>query len=585
MMGGGRSAALLRPVVLAWLAVAILLLAMSVEPIRQAHFPDGDDVLRLVQVRDLMAGQPWFDLHQYRIDPPGGVLMHWSRLVDLPLVLVIAALHPLLGAQAETAALICVPLFTLFAAQFLAARLSVRLFGPDHAWAAAIVLGLMVPVITQMRPLRIDHHGWQIVAVLAALNALVARDQRRAGWLAGSALAAGLSISLELLPLTVLFAGVFAFRWLSNPVERLALVAMLQSLAAVSAALFLATRGLADLASHCDAVSPPYLAVFALAAGLASALALVRTRRPLFVAAWLAAIGLACLGVFLAMAPECTSGPFARLDPVVRQFWYVNVAEGMPIWGHPLAKLAQMLVPPLAGLYAALRLWRTSGQRVWLEYSLLLAGCIAISIAVARFSGVACAVASVPLAWQLRDWLIRSRKLRAPVHLAAALAAFVLLMPGFVIVGIESAAARMIPGSQATAADAPPAPPCTARSSITALAPLPPATVLAPLDIGPAILLDTRHSVVGTAHHRGSAGMRDLITAFIGSPDAARAIARRHGAAYVLTCAGLTEAQNYAAAAPDGLMGRLLANRPPRWLQPVALPASAGGLRLWRVVD
>ena len=47
---------------------------------------DNDDVMRLVQIRDLMAGQGWFDHVQPRLGPEGGTLMHWSRLVDAPIV-------------------------------------------------------------------------------------------------------------------------------------------------------------------------------------------------------------------------------------------------------------------------------------------------------------------------------------------------------------------------------------------------------------------------------------------------------------------------------------------------------------------
>src|ERR1700722_5639577 len=48
-----------------------------------------DDAMRLVEVRDLLAGQGWFDLTQYRLNPPTGVEMHWSRLIDLPLAALI----------------------------------------------------------------------------------------------------------------------------------------------------------------------------------------------------------------------------------------------------------------------------------------------------------------------------------------------------------------------------------------------------------------------------------------------------------------------------------------------------------------
>ncbi|OYW62342.1 MAG: hypothetical protein B7Z31_01275, partial [Rhodobacterales bacterium 12-65-15] len=43
----------------------------------------GDDLMRLQQVRDWLGGQSWFDTTQYRILPPEGVSIHWSRYVDL----------------------------------------------------------------------------------------------------------------------------------------------------------------------------------------------------------------------------------------------------------------------------------------------------------------------------------------------------------------------------------------------------------------------------------------------------------------------------------------------------------------------
>ena len=72
-------------VVPVWAALYSLLLAVSFARLSARTFHDPDDQLRLQQVRDLLGGQSWFDLHQYRIDAVGGgVLMHWSRLVDVP---------------------------------------------------------------------------------------------------------------------------------------------------------------------------------------------------------------------------------------------------------------------------------------------------------------------------------------------------------------------------------------------------------------------------------------------------------------------------------------------------------------------
>lgn len=580
---------LILSVALAWLAVAVITLAGNAGTIAARHFADPDDTLRLIQVRDLLGGQGWFDLHQYRVDPPSGVLMHWSRLVDAPLALFIIVLRPLLGTGgAELATCVLVPLLTLAAAQLLAGRIAHRVLGREYVFIVSLLWAVMLPTLSQLKPLRIDHHGWQIVAVLAAINGLLSRDIRKGGCIVGASLAFGMSISLELLPFTALFAGVFALRWLGEHESRKGLVAMLQSLSVVSIVLLLATHGLGDLANHCDTVSPAYILGFMLAAGAVTAVAAL-PRLPL--PALCVAFGVTAVvssAVFLAAAPACTRGPFAALDPLVRTFWYDNVLEGMPVWRQPLAVGFEMLGPPLIGLAAVAQLFareRDWKRRFWLDYGLLLAGSLAIAIMLARFAGVACAIATVPVGWQLRQWLNRAQAAPSPAVKVLALAAMlVAVMPGVLVAGAQSAlgAANRAGSADSSSAVTPAA--CGKPESLEALNRLPPGTLFAPLDFGPDILVRTRHKVVATSHHRGAAAMHDIIAGFIASPDKARAFVLRHNADFVVSCANLTEAENYQNAAHDGLMARLNAAKAPSWLEPVALPSEAGTLRVWKVV-
>src|SRR4051812_15147414 len=69
---------------------------------------DNDSMLRLVEIRDLIGGQGWFDLHQYRMGAQGGFVMHWSRLVDATIAAIILAVTALTGklATGETFALL-----------------------------------------------------------------------------------------------------------------------------------------------------------------------------------------------------------------------------------------------------------------------------------------------------------------------------------------------------------------------------------------------------------------------------------------------------------------------------------------------
>ncbi len=99
-----------------------------------------DDAMRLVQVRDLLAGQSWFDLTQYRLDPPDGVVTHWSRLVDLPLALLIAAGKTLLPVRfAEQMAMAVWP--TLLLLFFLAGSMRLgRELGGETAARVALLL-------------------------------------------------------------------------------------------------------------------------------------------------------------------------------------------------------------------------------------------------------------------------------------------------------------------------------------------------------------------------------------------------------------------------------------------------------------
>lgn len=46
---------------------------------------DNDDIMRWMSVKAWLAGQSWFDMTQYRVEPPEGLSMHWSRYLDAAL--------------------------------------------------------------------------------------------------------------------------------------------------------------------------------------------------------------------------------------------------------------------------------------------------------------------------------------------------------------------------------------------------------------------------------------------------------------------------------------------------------------------
>ena len=72
-------------IVAAWLITCAWWAYQRWSNILTFNLGDTDDNMRMMQVRALLHGQDWFDLRQYRLNPPFGANIHWSRLVDLPL--------------------------------------------------------------------------------------------------------------------------------------------------------------------------------------------------------------------------------------------------------------------------------------------------------------------------------------------------------------------------------------------------------------------------------------------------------------------------------------------------------------------
>jgi hypothetical protein len=574
-------------VLAAWMVVSALLIAVSWSAIAAGRFPDPDDAMRLVQVRDLLAGQSWFDLTQYRSDAPGGgVAMHWSRVVDLPLVVMIAALTPLIGAAvAESAALIIVPLVTLLCVMLLAARIAWKLLGAEEATLTCLVLAIAIPVLFQLEPLRIDHHGWQIVCALGVANAMMLRSPGWGGAIIGAVCAVWLAISIEGLPLAAVVFAVLALRWLRPRDAHRWLVSAITVLALASPVLFALTRGLSDLATHCDTIGPAHLGVFVWGAvGLAALARLEPVPRAALIGGFALVAG-GAVGLMLYAAPHCATGGFAELNPVAERYWLSQIKEGLPIWRQDLTTILQYAVTPVIGLAAAIRLAllaRDGTRQFWSDYAIILGGALIVALLVSRAGAVACALAAPPLAWQLRRWLLAIRQMERPApRLAAMLGVVCALLPAFPAMVLTSAipAQASRAGVAATISKASACDVSKARAVLNAL---PQGEVFAPLDIGPAVLLETRHSVIATAHHRGHEGISSVIEIALAPPENARAMLARRGTRYVALCPGLSEARMYAQLEPGGLVAQLVAGDAPRWLKPVA-HKDASGLKIWRI--
>ena len=574
------------PAVLAgWGLAAAVLCLVAAPAIAGLRFADPDDAMRLLEVRDWLAGQSWWDVAQHRLNG-GAFSMHWSRLVDLPLAAVIVPADPLFGvAASDRLAMTLVPLATLLAALALVASITRRVAGDEPARLSVLLVPLSAVIVFQLRPMRIDHHGWQIVLALAAVRPLLGRWSARNGAVAGLALGALVCISLEGLPIAAAIVTIAAIGWALDPRRPAFLVALGGSFAGAAALLHAVTRGPAMWSPACDALSPPWLAVLAAAAaGLALAATTSRLTLPSRLAA-LALGGLGCLLVLRLAAPHCLAGPFATMDPTVRALWYDQVDEGLPLWRQKPEAAALTIGLPIVGVIGVLRALadaRGIARRRWALLAALLFVTAALSCLVYRVGATANALA-VPGAAVLATALLhRARAVRGAVGRIVATGGVLLLISAGPVAARTAALAGGAAAPPTSATGAPGRPQCERFANIRALAQLPPTTILVPVDVTPDLIATTSHRAVAGGYHRNSAAIHRVEAAFIAPPAAARAAILASGARVLAVCPGLSEPNLYAHVAPRGLWARLERGERFDWLRPV--PIRGSPVLAWRVL-
>lgn len=582
------------PILVSALMAAALSSATGLRLVLDDGLADPDALVRLAQVRDLVAGAAWFDTTQPRLGTPDGVALHWSRLVDAPIAALIL-LFRLFAAPMLAEALAVTAWPAILFAGYLAGTVAVatRLAGREAAWIAAIlalcaghVRGLFVPGM-------IDHHNVQLVLAFFYLACLVRLD-RGVAFGVGAAVAAALMLAVGME--TVLILGVggvgVALALLVAP-ARFATGALGFG-AGIALLVPLAWYFFAPHAPRptpiCDTLSLPYVLAATLGGAGLSLAAL--TKRAAMRIGFVAAAGLGAVGALGLTAPMCLAGPYAEVPADIVGRWLVHVDEARSLASlateDPWRAFAISGAPVVGLCFAALGLatCRREDRFAFACMVAMIAATLLVLILQIRGLSFAAAFAVPAAAWAVQR--SRQRLHAAPgVGPAVMLVAAAVLPQGLLYESIARGARAAGLASEVevatgvTQADERAAyAACLARPTYDALAAMPPARVLASWNLGPPILAHTPHAALAGPYHRDTAGLRDALDVFTGLAEDARGVALRRGLELVVLCRGDAVTGMAARDAPDGFAADLMAGRTPAWLERVPGP---GPLTIWRV--
>ncbi|MGH7023730.1 MAG: hypothetical protein ACREEB_09080 [Caulobacteraceae bacterium] len=571
----GAKALLVTTLVVGVAVCVVMALSRSVMP----GFRDTDDATRLIMVRALADGRGWYDQAIARFDPPHGLWMHWSRLLDGGIAGMILLLRQFMSpASAEYWTRYLWPLIWVFPATGAALALARNLGGRSATFLAAALLLVDPDAYRQFVPGRIDHHDIQIVmAVVAMACATARRDRTRWAALGGAAAGLGLAIGLEAMPLQALIGASFGVNLMREARARGPAAAYGLALALTTGALFLIqTPPWRWSMSFCDALALN-LTVAILIAGLGLTLAAwaAKWAGPTVRVGYVLAAGGAALVAYLAIDPQCIHGPFAAMNPAVRSFWFDHIQEVQPLnrmmlyARGPAIDAAVLLALSLASaLYLAGRRWRETSPLLMLAAMIL-------------------ATITAWFAWRMQDyvyWLglpafaaalswIGERRWRDLLVPGAALA--VALSPAVAGAAVDAAVTALTPRHGPRFMNA--GPRCFARQAYAPLAALPTGDVLATQDLGPFIVVFTHHSAVVAPYHRMSDVILAAHQAWNAPPAAAEAKVRALGADYLVDC------PPYPVRLGSASLGMALRRgRVPPWLRRLSPPKAA--LQIYRVL-
>lgn len=571
-----------RPVLLTFLVFIIASAGMHFATYVDYVGADNDDVMRLVQVRDLLAGQSWFDLTQYRLGLEGGTLMHWSRLIDLPIANLVMLFSLFMSpVMAEASALFIWPLLTALPVFYALALGGSVLAGQPGRLIALALAFLFVLGGNRFQPGSIDHHNVQLglIVTIAACLILPGRPPL-AHALAGLAAALAIAIGAETTPHILVAALVIAIQWLwaGKDMKAAASAFALAMAAALSAVFFITIPPARYGDVACDALSTGFYSLGVIGAG--GFFLAVSTTSERYFAGRLAALGLAgtvTLGATLLIAPQCLGNPLASLDPLLVSMWLSSVTEAQSVTAQAIAEpwsLAGFYLVPVLAMTLCIR--RISQRRNVKAHTVLLA-LLAVSWAIAlvqvRGAVFSNLLSAIPLAALIAETRARAnadeKNLRKGLVFAGtALAAvpFVWALSGALV----SMAVNTVSGEEVGSLPMLEEHTCTGADAMRSLAREPAGVVASPSNLGAQILRFSGHRVLSAPYHRNQGGMlTELHAAMAPQKDAVKFL-RGAGVTIVAFCKSDPQVESITRVAPEGLYAQLGEGRIPSWLEPVA---------------
>ncbi len=300
---------------------------------------DTDNYMRLVRVEQLAETGDWYDSTIHRNNYPFGDTLHWTRPLDVLLLLGAGPLMPWLGLKKALLywGIVISPILGILS--LLALVWTTKPILHPQAQRLLLVISIAQPLLFQVyifgRP---DHHSLLallFILLLGCLTRMFARiDLKKYSILAGLIAAWATWVSVEAIFSIIMVFCTLIILWIMNKDNYAIMLRFFSfSLLGFTTLFLLVERPLwlAFTAAEYDKLSVVYVFVYLIAAAFSLGLSMIKYRhwRTRTISAFTLALP-AVLAIYLAY-PAFLHGPMSGVNPAIVPIWLSKVSEIQPL--------------------------------------------------------------------------------------------------------------------------------------------------------------------------------------------------------------------------------------------------------------
>ncbi|WP_261815998.1 hypothetical protein [Vibrio gallicus] len=322
-------------VFLFWLILSYAYLYREWPQLASLQLGDNDNYMRFVQFTSWIEHGDWYLNPIPRFNPQDGMIIHWSRLPDIPLVALTLLLSIVLDqALAPIVASAILPLLYLLALIIIGFAYSEHYLDKEQRFVATLFI-VLSPIANRFLPGAIDHHNLQLLFVvifllLSPITKLQFQQVWR-GYTQALIITLSLWVGLENFILWVFYLACFSLHALWAQPHRLAHLQRLclASFGLTLVALLINRPYHEFFTTRFDAISLPFALCFlcgGVLLGFANAYS-SRSDRPWKKLILCALIAIPIFTPLVFTYPELIKGAYADYPEILKEYWLSNVSE------------------------------------------------------------------------------------------------------------------------------------------------------------------------------------------------------------------------------------------------------------------